>query len=73
MTAIDRTITNSFYKNNKTTGIIKTDITDHFHIFLIANKLSDHSYTNDNMIFIRYINETSINHFKLALTTVTWE
>ena len=70
---IDNIITNSFFKNNVITGIIKIDINDHFPIFIIANNLSHDTYTNENVIFKRYINDTSKNHSKLALTTVNWE
>ena len=30
-------------------------------------------YTNKNVIFKLYINDTFKNHFKLSLTTVNWE
>ena len=38
----------------------------------MADKPSVDTYTNDNVIFKRYINDTTINYFELVFGTVNW-
>ena len=72
-TAIDHIITNSFLNNNIETGIIKSDVSDHFPIFLISKKTDIDSYSENTTIFKRYINESSIKHFQDLLSNMNWE
>ena len=45
-TIIDHILTNSFLDQDGFTGIVKTDISDHFPIFLISNeKISENART----------------------------
>ena len=66
-TAIDHIITNSFLKNDIKTGIIKTDTSDHFPIFIVSSKPDIDVYSTDNFIFKRYINDETMNNFKNKL------
>ena len=72
-TAIDHIITNSISLSNFTTGIIKTDMTDHMPIFLINSKINIDVYAEDTYIFKRYINEKSIANFKTLIKMNDWE
>ena len=72
-TAIDHIITNSISLSNITTGIIKTDMTDHMPIFLINSKNNIDVYAEDTYIFKRYINEKSIENFKTLIKMNDWE
>ena len=69
-TAVDHIITNSFLNNDIKTGIIKTDISDHFPIFIISNKPDTDIYPTNNFIFKRYINDETINNFKSKLNEI---
>ena len=57
-TAIDHIITNSFLDKCFETGIIKTDISDHFPIFLLTGE-EPNSHSNKTIIFKRKINDRS--------------
>ena len=72
-TAIDHIITNSFLKNDIKTGIIKTDTSDHFPIFIVSSKPDIDVYSTDNFIFKRYINDETMNNFKNKLNEINWE
>ena len=56
---------------NLTTGVVKTDRTDHFPIFLTSETTVD-IYENTTSILKRNINETTINQFKYQLNEVNW-
>ena len=71
-TAIDHIITNTIINTNIKTGIIKSDISDHFPIFLIANPELD-SHPLDTTILKRLIDEKSTNNFKTLLSEVNWD
>ena len=70
--AIDHIITNSFLTNEIKTGIIKTDVSDHFPIFLICDKFNFDGCPVNNFIFKRYINDTSLQHFENSLNSINW-
>ena len=48
MTCIDHIYTNSFINQDLTTGIIKTDISDHFPVFVIDKNMSSTNYPEVN-------------------------
>ena len=50
-TSIDHIITNSYLNHSVKTGIIKSDITDHFPIFLISNKINLDTYSENTPLF----------------------
>ena len=71
-TLIDYIITNSFTDQENLTGILKTDISDHFPIFNISMKHRLDS--NDKKVTIkkRIINADSIQEFRDNLSEVNW-
>ena len=52
-TEIDHILTNYFLNNDIKTGIIKSDISDHFPIFLISNKYDIDLHVDSTTIFKR--------------------
>ena len=65
-TIIDYILTNSFLNTDCFTGIVKTDISDHFPIFVISNeKISENA--KHITIRKRVINDESILYFKEIL------
>ena len=52
-TAIDHTITNSVRNAEFKSGIIKTDISNHFHIFFIFRCVADTTETREEFIYKR--------------------
>ena len=72
-TAIDHIITNSYLSSNIETGIIKTDVSDHFPIFLIAKKTEISVYPTTTKIQKRIINDKSILKFNIELNKTNWD
>ena len=72
-TAIDHIITNSYLSSKLKTGIIKTDISDHFPIFLVFETPDISTYPSTTTIFKRYINDKSIKQLNLLLNEVNWD
>ena len=70
-TIIDHLLTNTFINENYLTGIVKTDISDHFPVFFITethiNKTS-----KSNFVFKREINDVNLRKFNEALSGVNW-
>ena len=71
-TAIDHIMTNTFVDADITTGIIKTDISDHFPIFLISKTQGINIYPQKSSILKRHINKNSINDFNNLLHEENW-
>ena len=72
-TLIDNIITNNFHGNPLNTGIIKTDLTDHFPTFLITDEILHYNAPSKTIIYKRQINENSLNNFRnLLLSEVDW-
>ena len=71
VTAIDHIITNSYLNAHIRTGIIKTDISDHFPIFLVTNTPDVDEYSDTTTIFKRFINTESIQYFRTLMNDVT--
>ena len=72
-TLIDYIITNSFMDQENLTGILKTDISDHFPIFTISVKHRLDSSDKKVTIIKRIINADSIQEFRDILSEVDWE
>ena len=70
-TAIDHIVTNNFMDDNFETGIIKSDISDHYPIFVLSPKTINNTESN-TVIFKRNINEKTINNFKTKLANTDW-
>ena len=71
-TLIDNIITNSFTEQKNLTGILKTDISDHFPIFTISMKHGLDSNNKKVTIKKRIINADSIQEFRDILSEVDW-
>ena len=65
-------MTNTFVDADITTGIIKTDISDHFPIFLISKTQGINIYPQKSSILKRHINKNSINNFNNLLHEENW-
>ena len=61
-TVIDHLLTNTFINENYLTGIVKTDITDHFPIFFITETDINKTHTS-NFVFKREINDVNLRKF----------
>ena len=72
-TLIDYIITNSFMDQENLTGILKTDISDHFPIFTISVKHRLDSSDKKVTMRKRIINADSIQEFRDVLSEVDWE
>ena len=60
VTAIDNILTNEFMNGELKTGIIKSDISDHFPIFLTSKIYVDSQPPNEIKVTKRLINNTTI-------------
>ena len=64
-------MTNTFINENYFTGIVKTDISDHFPVFFITE--TDINKTNkSDFVFKRVINDVNLKKFNEALSGVNW-
>ena len=70
-TVIDHILTNSYIIKNYITGIVKTDISDHFPVFSIAEKKVSKIQKTD-FVIKREINNDNLENFNDALTKVDW-
>lgn len=55
------------------TGVIETDITDHFPTFLISDSTDTSSHSTTTTIHKRVFNEPSITKFRQLLLGANWE
>ena len=73
-TLIDNILTNNFHCSKIQSGVIKTDISDHFPIFMTEHIQVSESNEQPKTIFQRNINEKSISEFRNLLQNNTdWE
>ena len=72
-TAINNFLTNNFLDTKFSSGIIKTDISDHFSIFHSFD-LSNNSIRNERKkIFKRNLSQSNVENFRLALGNANWD
>ena len=71
-TLIDHVLTNDFGNTNSSTGIVKSDISDHFPIFLITS-VQFFNNQNKRTTKKREINEKSKQYFMEILNEVNWK
>ena len=71
-TAIDHIITNSVINAEFKTGIIRTDISNHFPIFFIFKCVVDTTEVREEFIYKRNYSGNSIETFKQKLRKVNW-
>ena len=72
-TAIDHIFINSVTTTKFKTGIIKSDISDHFPIFFVADYNIHIKETKERLIFRRDLSDISVEKFKCKLRTVSWD
>ena len=72
-TAIDHIFINSVTTTKFKTGIIKSDISDHFPIFFVADYNIHIKETKKRFIFRRNLSDISVEKFKYKLHTVSWD
>ncbi|XP_065642226.1 uncharacterized protein LOC136073884 [Hydra vulgaris] len=73
ITAIDNILTNSIQDTTLKSGIIKTDISDHFPIYFSLS-LDSRKIDNSKILFYkRVIDETSTQKFKDLLSVTNWQ
>ena len=70
-TAIDHIFINSVTTTKFNTGIIKSDISDHFPIFFVADYNIHIKETKERFIFRYDLSDISVEKFKYKLRTVT--
>ena len=70
-TIIDHLLTNTFINKNYLTGIVKTDITDHFPVFLII-EMEMIKTKHEDFVFKRQITDMNLKKFKETLLNVDW-
>jgi hypothetical protein len=72
-TLIDNIITTDIFNHNIQKGIIKTDISDHFPLFLKINKTNTERNINTKKVIRKRIyNETNLKLFKDQLSLLHW-
>ena len=69
--AIDHIFINSFTTSKFKTGIIKSDISDHFPIFFVAHYNIHIKETKERFVFRRDLSDISVEKFKYKLRTVS--
>ncbi|XP_065681417.1 uncharacterized protein LOC136095111 [Hydra vulgaris] len=73
-TSLDQIITNDFINKNIRTGIFKTDVSDHFPIFILLQKcIYNAQNEREKIIKTRLITDNSISHFYKLLSCVNWD
>lgn len=70
--AIDHVITNSFINEKILTGIIKSDISDHFPIFHVSNMGNFPELSDSELITKRFITNETLEIFKDKLHNMDW-
>ena len=73
ITAIDNILTNSFFDLTLKTGIIKTDISDHFPIYFSTKTETSYENVPSGKYYKRIVNDTTINNFKDKLSNLNWD
>ena len=70
--AIDHIVTNAFLNKQIKTGIIKTEIWDHFPIFLITDPITSNEMKNKRtLLYKRAINTATKENFRNILARKT--
>ena len=73
-TVIDHVLTNTFLNKSIKTGIFKTEISDHFPIFLITDPITSSETKNKwKLLYKRTINTTAKENFKNILARNNWD
>ena len=70
--AIDNIPINNFVRNSFETGILKTDVSDHFPIFIIIKNKQVIKTTENTTITTRDISKNNLNKLNNALYNENW-
>ena len=70
--ATDHIITNSIIPTGFKSGIIKTDISNHFQIFFCYKYIAEKEYAKKEFTYKRRFSDQSIETFKLRLRDINW-
>ena len=62
----------NIFNTNLKTGVIKTDVSDHFPIFFIDSDNDITSYPQETIFKKRIITDTKINNFRTRLSNINW-
>ncbi|XP_065662942.1 uncharacterized protein LOC136085555 [Hydra vulgaris] len=73
ITLIDNILTTDVYNNNIQKGIIKSDISDHFPIFLTINTILTPNTIKSQTIRKRIFNKKNLETFKYQLSMLNWK
>ena len=71
--AVDHIFINCVTTTKFKTGIIKSDISDHFQIFFVADYNIHIKETKECFLFRRKLSDISVEKFKYKLRTVSWD
>ena len=71
-TIIDHILTNAIIDSPLHSGIVRTDISDHFAVFCLLKTNFEQSNIK-NIVIKRDINEASIEHFKFLFNSIDWD
>ena len=72
VTIIDHILTNAIIDSPLHSGIVKTEISDHFAVFYLLKSNFEQSNIK-NIIIKRDINEASIEHLKSLFNSIDWD
>ena len=72
MTCIDHIYTNLFINQELYSRIIKTDIADHFPVFIVDKNMSTTNYPDSIVKRVRSFNEKNITAFKNNFAMTDW-
>ena len=72
VTTIDHILTNAIIGSPLHSGIVKTEISDHFAVFYLLKSNFEQSNIK-NIIIKRDINEASIEHLKSLFNSIDWD
>ena len=72
ISCIDRMYVNSYYNQVILSGIIKTDLSDHFPIFIIDNSLKTTNFPDKITNQVRKIHKNSSSELKTKLLKTVW-
>ena len=72
VSCIDHIYTNSFINHEILAGIMKTDVSDHFPVFIIDKNIKTTNYPDKIEKEIRAINNINIIKFKNILNKTDW-
>lgn len=70
---IDHIYTNSLFTHVVNPRIIKTDVTDHFAIYITLNETIENNQDQEKTILKRYFYEHAVENFKKLLQQTDWQ